>query len=141
MRMPQEFDTRGGNPQRTSKNECPDGVRSNDDRNQSKKRIIDKSPAIDGNLVETKNKGNQGCQNCMESKERREGNENPKRKSKRRSLRWIIQREQTAKGGTKHKKSFESRVLSFELEIKNSKLETRNTELYLKLFKASASSS
>ena len=76
MRMPQKFDACGGNPQRASENERPDGIRSNDNRNQSKKWIIDKSPAVDGDLVETKDKGNQSCQYCMESKERGEGNEN-----------------------------------------------------------------
>jgi len=38
----------------------------------------------------------------MKPEEGREGNEYSNRKSKRRSLRWIIQHEQTAKGGTKH---------------------------------------
>jgi len=76
--MSQKFDAGWGNPQRTSENERADGIRGNDDRNQSKKGIVYKGPAVDSNLVETKNKGNQSCQDCMEPKERGEGDENAK---------------------------------------------------------------
>jgi len=113
MRMSQKFDTCLRNPQRTSEDKSSNGIGSNDDRNQSEKRIVDKSPAVDSYFVEAEYKGNQSCQNCMETQERGEGNENSKRESKRRSLRWIIQREQTAKSGTKHFLSSKSRVSSF----------------------------
>jgi len=76
--MSEEFDTRGRNPQWTSEKKCTDGIRGDDDRNQREERIVDECPAVDGNLVEAKNKGNQSCQNCMESKERGEGDKNTK---------------------------------------------------------------
>src|SRR4029077_20349364 len=114
MRMSQKFDAGRGNPQRASKDKRSDRIRGNDNRDQREKRVVDKSPTVDSNLVDTQNEGNQSCQNCMESKKRREGNENAKRKSKRRSLRWIIQREQTAKGGTKHFSSSKFQVSSFK---------------------------
>src|SRR6185503_10407373 len=108
MRMSQKFDTGGRDTQRTSENKRSDGIRSNDDRNQGEKRVVYERATIDGNLIETKNTGNQSCESCMESKEWGEGNENTERKSKRRTHRWIIQSEQTAKGGTKHKKAVTS---------------------------------
>jgi ribose 1,5-bisphosphokinase PhnN len=48
----------------------------------------------------------------MQAKQWREGNKNSYRKSKRRSLRRIIQREQTAKGRTEH-----DAVSSYEFKV------------------------
>ncbi len=63
---------------------------------------VPKSPAVYGDLVEAKEKSNQRRQYRMKPKEGREGNEYSDGKSKRRPLRWIVQREQTAKSHTKH---------------------------------------
>ena len=59
----------------------------------------------------------------MQTQEGREGNENAYRKCKRRPLRWIIDRKQTAKGSTKHL------ISNFEFDVSSkydSWLETRN---------------
>ena len=112
MRMSQKFDTCLRNPQRTSEDKSSNGIGSNDDRNQSEKRIVDKSPAVDSYFVEAEYKGNQSCQNRMKTQERGEGNENPKGESKRRSLRRIVQREQTAEGSAEH-----DSVSGFKLQV------------------------
>ena len=74
--MSQKFDTCGGDSQRASENKSSDRVGCNDNRNKRQKGIVDKGPAVDGDLVETKKEGNQSSQDCMKTEERREGNEN-----------------------------------------------------------------
>jgi hypothetical protein len=59
----------------------------------------------------------------VKAKKRRECNEYADRKSKRRPLGWIINSEQTAKRGTKHKKF---RVSSSEFRVGTDEPETRN---------------
>ena len=70
MRMPQKFDTRGGNPQRASENECPDGVRSNDDRNERKEGIVDEGAGVDRDLIEAKQEGDQRRQDSVQTEKR-----------------------------------------------------------------------
>ena len=127
--MPQKFNTGGGNAQRAPENKSADSVGSNDNGNESQKRIVDKSAAVDGNLVETKKKGKQRGQNCMKPEEWREGNENSQRKSKRRSLRWIVQRKQTAKGGAKHFLGSKFQVPGCKVRGSDLKPETWNLKL------------
>ena len=112
--MFQQFDTRIRDAQGSSENERADGVRRNDYRNESQKGIVDERAAIDCNFVEAENERHRRGHDRVETKEGGEGDENSDGKSKRRSLRWIIQREQTAKGRTKHASvsGFESQVSS-----------------------------
>ena len=102
MRVLKKLDACGRDSQRTSGDKSTYRVGCDDDGDKRQKGIIDKGSAVYSELVETKKKGNQRRQDCVKAEEGREGNEYANRKSKRRPLRWIIQREQTAKGGTKH---------------------------------------
>ena len=76
MRVPQQFDARGGNAERTAEDNSADRVRCDDDRNESEEGIVDERAAIDGHLVEAKEKGNERRQNCVQAKEWREGDKN-----------------------------------------------------------------
>ena len=76
MRVPQQFDARGGNPERTAENKSADGVRRDDDGNEGEEGVVDESAAIYGNFVEAKEKGNERRQNCMQAEKWREGDEN-----------------------------------------------------------------
>ncbi len=67
-----------------------------------RKGLLMNVPRVDGDFVEAKKKGHRRGHDRVQTEERRERDEYADRKSKRRSLRWIIQREQTAKGGAKH---------------------------------------
>ena len=110
VRIPQKLDTGGRNSQRAAKKKSSDSVGGHDDRNQRQQRVVNESAGVNRNLVKAKEKSNQRCDYCVQPKEWGEGDENSDRESQRRSLRWIIKREQTAKGGTKHRSSFRFRV-------------------------------
>src|SRR6185369_8657656 len=88
--------------QRPSKDECADRVRRNNYRHEGQKWIIDESAGIDRDLIEAKKEGDRRGRERVQAEERREGDENSDRKSKRRPLRWIIDRKQTAKCCTEH---------------------------------------
>ena len=102
--MFQKFNTHVGYAQRSTEDKSADGVRRNNYRDEGQEGIVDERAAVNGNLVEAKKEGHRRSHDCVQAEEWREGNEYADRKSKRRSLRWIIQREQTAKGRAKHLK-------------------------------------
>ena len=110
MRIPQELDAFGWNPEWLIQNESADSVGRNNNRDQRQKRVVDKSSRVDGHFVKAKQEGNCGGENCMKTEEWRKGNEDADGKSKRRPLGWIIQGEQTAKGRTQHRKGVGYRV-------------------------------
>ena len=102
MWMGEKLDAVWRNSDWSSQQKSADRVRRDDDRDKRQKGIIDKGAAVNRDLIKTKRKGNKRGENCMEAKEGGEGDEYANGKSKRRSLRWIVQREQTAESRAEH---------------------------------------
>lgn len=102
MRILQQGDPFFGNSDWPAEEKCANRIRRHDDRNQRQKRIINEGATVNGDLIEPEDECDKGGENCVKAQEGAEGDKNADSKCKRRSLRRIIQREQTAEGRTKH---------------------------------------
>ena len=56
--------------QRPAKDECADGVRRNNYRNERQKRVVDEGSGVDRDLVETKQKGERRRHDRVQAEER-----------------------------------------------------------------------
>ncbi len=126
LRIAQQLHPFRRNPHWFSQHQGAKSVRCCNDWHEREKGIVDEGAGIDRDLVEAKQKRDEGRHDRVKSEKRREGDENAYRKSKRRPLRWIIDREQTAESGTEHEVSFESGVA----ELQAGATQTRNSNSF-----------
>jgi hypothetical protein len=76
VRVLKEFNAGGGDPQRAPQHKGADCIRSNDNRNERQKRVVDEGPAVYRQLVEAENESNGSGQDGVETEKGLKRNKN-----------------------------------------------------------------
>lgn len=97
VRLLQQVQTFIGQRQRTAQQKRSRRVGRKDDGDEREDGIVDEGSGIDRYFVEAKDEGERRRHHGMQAEEGRKGYEDTDGESKRRALRRIINREQTAK--------------------------------------------